>query len=164
MKLKQKMKFTALLLAAVPVSLFGQAMAEHAAASGAAATVAAPMKSVGKSISSALNNAGKALDKTQAEPSRRRPARGSAVHSHPRSTPPAQGVSVESPKVFVSYEDPNGIQAGIAYEELLRRFGQPSMIITGEDGQQQMIYTRNGHTAEVLVRDGVVVSATKRTS
>ena len=158
MKVNQTIILALLILAGLPGGLLGQAMAEHAAASGAAPTVAAPMKSVGKGISSALNNAGKALDKTQAVSSRSRPARGSAVHCRLRSSLPAQRASVESPKVLVSYEDPNGIQVGVAYEELLRRFGQPSMMITGEDGQQKMYYTGNGHTAEVLVRDGVVVS------
>ena len=158
MKIEGNAAFAILVLAGLP--LFGQAIAEHAAASSAAAAAAASMKNIGKKTSAALENAGKKLDKankSQSIPSRHALA-GGAVAPTSAALPAGQ----ESPvSPTPAYEDPSGIQVGMAYTELLRRFGPPSTTITNEDGETTLWYAGKGRGGEipVRVRDNKVVTA-----
>jgi hypothetical protein len=156
MKIEGNTAFAILMLAGLP--LFGQAIAEHAAASSAAAAAAGSMKNIGKKTSAALENAGKKLDKankSQSTPSRHARAGGAAA--------PASSALPEASRVSPTpaYEDPGGIQVGMAYTELLRRFGPPSTTITNEDGETTLWYAGKGRGGEipVRVRDNKVVGA-----
>lgn len=75
MKVNQAIRLALLILAGLPGSLFGQAMAEHAASPSAVPTVAVVDEKSRESINSTLKNAGKMLDKAQiVSSSRSRPA------------------------------------------------------------------------------------------
>jgi hypothetical protein len=134
-------------LAALPASLAGQAMVEHAAISGGAATAAGSAKSAASAIGGTLKKLDGALDTAGKETqSATAPARSRAAarHSKPAKT----------------YEDPAGIKAGMSDLELLRRFGEPSMRITNESGQQTLYYVQQdgrGPT-QVRVSGGAVLS------
>lgn len=75
---------------------------------------------------------------------------------HGRSTP-----TVAPP--IPSYEDAMQIQKGIGYEELLRRFGPPAMIASGNDAQT-MSYLSNGGVVQVELQAGTVISVAKTKS
>jgi hypothetical protein len=60
---------------------------------------------------------------------------------------------------LATYEDPGKIEAGLAYTDLIRRFGRPSLEITGEDGVRTLTYLGKNSNAELVVRDGKVASA-----
>ncbi|HLY17176.1 MAG TPA: hypothetical protein VKR61_08115 [Bryobacteraceae bacterium] len=144
---------------AVTGSLLGQALVEHAVTSGAAATATAPLTQIGKKIGAAVGNTGKTLDK--AKPQITTP--GAA----PKGAPVTESASAEPLKPAVTYEDPAGIQVGMGYSEVIRRFGRPGTMITGEDGAETLWYTGNapGGELRVIVRDNKVVSlAARRTT
>ncbi len=115
----------------------GQAMVGYGLGAARAVTTAAPARSIGKSLDKAWESAGKTLK--QAPSTARAEARTKAA--------PA-----------VNYEDPGKIEAGLTYADLIRRFGPPSMQITGEDGARTMTYLGKGAHAELVVKDGKVGS------
>jgi hypothetical protein len=62
------------------------------------------------------------------------------------------------------YEDPRHIEAGIGYEELVRRFGPPSMEVTTRPGGRTLSYaTRVGTVAVDVESEKVVSVATRET-
>jgi hypothetical protein len=128
-----------LFLAGLPASLAGQAMVEHAAISGGAATAAGSAKSAASAIGGTLKKLDGGLDaagkETQAATAPAR-SRAAARHSKPAKT----------------YEDPVGIKAGMSDLELLRRFGGPSMRITSESGEQTLYYAQKDGRAPTQVR------------
>jgi hypothetical protein len=117
---------------------------EHAAISGAAATAAGSVKNAGSAISGVLKN----LDST-ATPS------VSAAKKKPGATATPSAVP---PKAVQTYEDPSGIKAGMTSAELLRRFGEAAMTVTGESGEQTLYYSRKDGSGQLAVRvaDGQV--------
>jgi hypothetical protein len=59
------------------------------------------------------------------------------------------------------YEDAAGIEKGIEYQELVGRFGPPSMEIASGDGAKTMSYVSNSGAVQVEFRDGKVTSVEK---
>ena len=57
------------------------------------------------------------------------------------------------------YEDPRLIQAGIEYDEMVRRFGPPSMVVTTAPGVTTLWYSSHDATSQVEVKDCKVTSA-----
>jgi hypothetical protein len=58
------------------------------------------------------------------------------------------------------WEDPSGIETGLSYDELLRRFGRPSLAITSETGRT-LTYSGKGGAYHVELEDEKVASVRK---
>jgi hypothetical protein len=59
------------------------------------------------------------------------------------------------------YEDPRQIQAGIGYQELVRRFGPPSLQVTDDESSTTLTYLTKTGPVQVQFSDGKVTSAPK---
>jgi hypothetical protein len=54
-------------------------------------------------------------------------------------------------------EDPSGIQPGISFAELLRRFGRPDFEVTDSTGTTTLSYLRKDGTIDLELQDGNVI-------
>jgi hypothetical protein len=142
MSLKRNSALVVLLLASLPGGLAGQAIVEHAVISGGAAAVAGSAHSAAGTISGVL----KKVDGTLDTAGKKRRTAAAPVLA------PTMQEPVDPAKPAKTYEDPVGIKAGIAYAELLRRFGEPSMRITGDSGEQTLYYFQKNGRGETQVR------------
>src|SRR5713226_5213889 len=98
----------------------GQAVVENGLGAARAATTTAPAKGVGKSISGLTGSLDKAL-KAGKQSSDEQAAATTA-----KPTTNKQSLSAKTPPAPVpNWEDPGGIELGLRYEELVRRFGPP---------------------------------------
>jgi hypothetical protein len=59
------------------------------------------------------------------------------------------------------YEDPRHIEAGIGYEELIHRFGPPSMEVTTRPGRRTLSYAAREGAVTVDLEDEKVVSTAR---
>ena len=106
----------------------GQAALESGLGAARAATTTAPAKGMGKSISGLAGSLDKAF-KAEKPDSVEQPATVSTTKAKPTTS--RQSLSDNtSPVPVPDWEDPGGIEPGLHYEELVRRFGPPSMAIT----------------------------------
>jgi len=123
----------------------GQASVEAGLGAARAATTTAPAAGIGKSMSGLAGSLDKAVKggKTGADGS----TTVTTVRVHP--TPSA------SARPAVHWEDPSGIEAGLSYTELVRRFGPPAMEITGEEGTS-LSYAGKAGIVQLQVKDGKV--------
>jgi hypothetical protein len=132
------------LLTTIPAA--GQAAVEAGLGAARAATTAAPAAGIGKAISGLAGNLDKAV-KADA------PAKVTTVKVAPAPTKkPAPAAT--------NWEDPGGIEAGLSYGELVRRFGPPAMEITGESGKS-LTYLGKAGTFQLEIRDEQVASIDK---
>lgn len=123
-------------LTALPVCLSAQTIVEHAVISGGTTAAAAAAKGAAGTIAGALKKLDSTLDttaKAAAGPTENQPS--------PAPSPPAR-----------TYEDAAGIKPGLSAAELRQRFGDPSMRITGDDGDQTLYYTQKDGRGITLVR------------
>ena len=58
----------------------------------------------------------------------------------------------------VVFEDPRHIPAGIAYDDMVRRFGPPTMKITDGPGRFSLSYATKKSRVQVEMKDGKVTS------
>lgn len=137
------------LIGAHPVA--AQAVVEGALGAGRAATTTAPVQGVGKSMSGLAGALDKALKQA--------PASNSSAPSTAAVRVPAEKLAAPAPDKQ-KREDAAAIEAGIGYDDLLRRFGQPSMSLTDEDGRT-LTYAGKDGTYTVGVVDGKVKSVEK---
>jgi hypothetical protein len=56
------------------------------------------------------------------------------------------------------YEDPKGIRAGMASEELIRRFGPPALEVMGASSGRTLTYSGKSGTIQLELRDEKVAS------
>jgi hypothetical protein len=144
-------------LAALAPTLCAQAMAETALGVGRAATTTAPAgKAAGKAIGAAMGNIGKSLDKTADTKEKPKP-RPTAKRTGAAATHAAKAEPKFGPKPAFVYEDPAGINTGMEYAEVIRRFGAPSMSINN-GAAQTLWYDNRDHPIEVQVQGGKVFS------
>jgi hypothetical protein len=111
---------------------------------------------VGKSISGlsgALDKAFKAGQPVSDE----QPA--AATTAKPAAKTPSTSATA-TPTAAPTWEDPGGVEPGLGYAELLRRFGPPAMAITGS-AEGSLTYRGKDGMFQVKVRDGVVASIDK---
>jgi hypothetical protein len=127
-----------LLWASAAATLYAQAAVEYGLGASRAATSTAPAAGIGKSVAGALSN----LDKTIKSAEKN----SSETIVLPKKTKAA------APKK--TYEDISKAEVGLAYDELLDRFGPPAMQITGEDGIRKLTY---GAT-KVQIKEGKVLA------
>lgn len=133
-------------LAVLSRPVAAQAMVEAASASGAASGAAGGLKALSDTVNAALSGADGSLKAAAAT---------EVVHpSQPAKTaaPPAQ------PKTH--FEDPREIQAGISDQELIRRFGPPSLKISGE-GSITLTYVTKSGSIHLESADGKIVRVDK---
>lgn len=155
-----------LLLAAVCPLAVGQAVTEYGLGAGRAATTTAPARSAAQGISRVFDNLSKAAgaDAGTAASASSAPQRTAAHKTRrrerPSRSPDASGVAASTtpqPAAPV-YEDPKQIQPGIAYDEMVRRFGPPSMLVTTGPAKSTLWYSSGGGTYEVQLEDGKVTA------
>jgi len=138
---------------------FGQAMVEAAGAASAASGSAGALKALGDTIKGSLGSADSTLQSatTVVHTSDPVPAAKSQSKAGAKS-----GAAVTPPPPKPVYEDPRQIQAGIAYEDLMRRFGPPAMRWTDEAGSTKLTYlTKAGPIQLEFAADGKVSSVEK---
>jgi hypothetical protein len=161
MNLKKNLGVVALSLAGLPGCLVAQAIVEHAAISSGVAAVAGSARSAADAIGGALKNLDGTLDTAgKKRHSATAPARSSVARARAPIPSPTKQQSADPAKPAKTYEDPVEIKAGLSYVELLRRFGEPSLQISGDSGEQTLYYSQKdgrGQT-EVRVLGGQVLS------
>jgi hypothetical protein len=126
----------------LPITASAQAIVEAAMGAGRATTMAAPARGLGKSMSGIAGGLEKALNGGEAE------KKTVAVKPTPTS---------EAPPAITIREDADGIEEGIAYDELIQRFGKPAMSIT-MTGEQSLTYKGIAGMYRVTVRGGKVTT------
>jgi hypothetical protein len=149
----------AALISSLPSVAAAQATVEAAAGAGRAATgVAAPAKKVGEAIAGSMEKLTRALQDS-----------GKGNQSSPKSVQvispttangklPERGKSPEEKTSETQYEHPSGIQEGMEVAEVLKRFGPPSLKVSGP-GQEIYCYAaKDGVTVDVAVRANKVAS------
>ena len=151
-----------LVLAAVFCSAAGaQAVVEYGTAAGASANGAAQLQKTGKQIGGVWNSLSKTLQASPDQPGSQSPApprtaRRASVRSNkapaPASTPAAE-----------THEDSSSIQPGLAYDELIRRFGAPSFEVTTSPRTKALAYSGKNGTVDIDVQDEQVIKVAAAT-
>ena len=147
------------LLAAVCPMAVAQAVVEYGLGAGRAATTTAPARSLGKQIGGVFDSLNKAVKAGEDQPA---PAGNSSAPSKRSTTAAPAGkrtASTGASTAAPAYEGPRHIQAGVVYEELVRRFGPPSMEITTRPGGRTLSYGAREGTVAVEVENDKVVTA-----
>jgi hypothetical protein len=134
----------------------GQATVESGLGAARAVTTTAPARGIGKSMSGLAGSLDKALKGGQ-QGSNEQPA--AVVPAKPATKAGATSPKTSPPPV-VNWEDPSGIEPGLAYDELVRRFGPSSMAITA-GAERSLTYRGKDGVFQVKVQDGVVTSIEK---
>ena len=138
----------------------GQATVEAGLGAARAVTTTAPARGIGKSMSGLAGSLDKALKGGQTGSSEQ--AAG-AVASKPGTQTATKTESTPakvSPTPATNWEDPGGIETGLAYDDLVRRFGPSSMAITAGT-ERSLTYRGKDGLFQVKVQDGVVTSIEK---
>jgi len=151
----------AILLFAVPGMLAAQAMVENAMGVGRAATSTAPAQNAGKAIGEAFGSLSRTLDPAEAKAGGATPAAARPAARSAKSTPARPQKAAVEPEPEVTFEDPSGIQEGMEYAEIVRRFGPPSLKLTSGPGEETLSYARNNRNVGVTMHDGKVSSVQK---
>jgi len=146
-----------------------QAAIEYAAGAAAAASTAGAAKSAGKSVAGALEKLNRTLDQgSSAEPETAATAPRSKAAAR-RTTPAAKAQraataaapAAPAAAAAPAFEDPWGIQEGMLYADVVRRFGPPSLALTTGPGEQTLSYMKNGASFDVKVSNGKVAAVPK---
>ncbi len=140
-------------LAAGQGAASAQAMVENAMGAGRAATTATPAKG----IAGALNNLEKSLNKSlngtsESAPAARSKAAGRSAAVATVAAPPAP------PPPVVHYEDPEKIEAGMAYGDMVKRFGPAELEIITAMNTKSLSYRGHAAVFQIEVVDGKVSS------
>jgi hypothetical protein len=132
---------------------YGQATVEAGLGAARAATSTAPAKGLGKSMSGLAGSLDKALKATPSKTA-------SSATGIPSADSPSASTPSAAPAPAPSWEDPGGIEPGLSYEELVRRFGPSAMSITSGT-EKSLSYTGKAGMFQVTVQDGKVASIAK---
>ncbi len=148
-------RIAVLLVSPFPV-FSGQAAVEAALAAGGAATAAGRARKTGKAIADTLENTGQTLQQRDASKPQ---AHTSGVRAKPivvtverSATPPGTMLPHKA------FESPSGIEEGMDYSEVERRFGPPSLKLTAGSGDVTLCFTAKELTVDVTVRNGKVIA------
>ena len=152
----------AMLLIVLSSTLPAQAVVEAAAGAARATTTGVPTQKAGKAIGGVFDNLAHAL------PNSEKAQTGAAGATASRSSGPAPAVAkpgpipaIPTPKSDVTFEDASGIQEGMEYAEVTKRFGPPSLSLMSASDQETLCYTQKGANFDVTVRGGKVTSVRK---
>jgi hypothetical protein len=155
-----------LLLVVLPGLVAAQATVEYATSASRAATTAAPAQKAGKAVAGALDN----LTRTLQTPENSKPAARGAATAPSRSrkasltseaAKPQVGSGATEPNADLAFEDPSGIKESMEYDEILRRFGPPSLKMTTAPGEETLCYARKDLMVDVMVRNGKITNVRK---
>jgi len=130
---------TLLMLAGMRLAV-AQGIVEYSVGAGGAANATGPAQQLGKSMSGIWGGVNQAAKPTPSQ-------------SNTQTIKLKATRSTSSRRPAAAYEDPRQIDAGITYDELLRRFGPPSMSVTNQSGTELWYGTGN---VKVQMRDGKV--------
>jgi len=164
------LKTSLLFLVAFTAMARAQAMVEYGLGAGRAATTTAPAAGTGSVFDSLMKRlqdviqSAKPSSATEAAsepapfvaplpktPSRRAPAAAAKRRAAVPQPPP--------PPV---YEDSGSIQPGIAYDELIHRFGPPMVAVTESPLTRMLLYSGKDGRVELQIEDGKVISVQLR--
>lgn len=158
-----------MLLFALPGMLAAQAMVENANGVGRAVTSTAPAQKTGKAIGGAFKSLSRTLEPAEAKSGS---ARSGAAKPAGRiaGTAPARPknvvavqpqLSLPDARAEASSEDPSGIEKGMEYAEIVRRFGPPSLKLTTGPADETLSYARKNERVGVTLHNGKVASVQK---
>lgn len=133
----------------------GQAGVEAGLGAARAVTTTAPAAGIGKSLSGLAGALDKALKPGQQPANEQSVA---AVPPKPAAKAPTSATVPPAPQP--TWEDAGGIEMGLAYEDLVRRFGPPTMSISNAT-ERSLTYRGKDGMFQLEVRDGVVASIVK---
>jgi hypothetical protein len=128
-------------------SLHAQAAAEAGLGASRAATTTAPAAGLGKSAAGVFSSLEKTLNQGKTSSSTTTdltPARNTAP---PDKSAPAK-----------PYEDIKKAETGLEYDELVDRFGPPSLEVAGATGEKKLTYAGKEGPTQIEVKDGKVAS------
>jgi len=128
---------------------YGQAAVEAGLGASRAATSTAPARGIGKSMSGIAGGLDKALKPAQKD-----------AEAAPAAVSATSIGSAARPAEKKEYEDAGGIEAGLGYDELVRRFGPASMAMTS-GAEKALSYPGKAGMYQVTVLDGKVKSVEK---
>jgi hypothetical protein len=151
-----------LLLGLLSSSVFAQAAIEAAAGAARATTTTVPADKLGNSINGAFDKLNRALhDAEKAKPTS--PAAPVTSKKSPVSAAvkPTAMPTPAAPKPEVIFEDPSGIQEGMDYVEVTKRFGPPALQMTSGPDQETLCYTRKDMSYDLTLRSGKVTAIRK---
>jgi hypothetical protein len=134
----------------------GQATVEAGVGAARAVTTTAPARGIGKSMSGLAGSLDRALKGGQTGASEQSTG---VVPAKPATKTEATATKT-SPTPVPSWEDPGGIETGLAYDDLVRRFGPSSMTIMS-GSERFLTYQGKDGMFQVKVQDGVVTSIEK---
>ena len=134
----------------------GQAVVEAGLGAAGAATAAGPAKGIAKSMSGLSDALDKALKGGQSVSQELTLTPAPAKLAATNTSTAASASRVPQP----NWEDPSGVEPGLGYEDLVRRFGPPAMAITNSS-ERSLTYRGKDGVFQVEVRDGVVTSIVK---
>jgi len=146
------------LLAGSEGNLAAQAIVENALGAARAATSTAPAGKAGKSMSGIADVLDELLKGAQGG------GTSSSSSTVRQTAHPTTTRGTEAPKPAVSFEDPRQIQAGMEYEEVVRRFGPPNLQITDGPGTVSLAYSSKDGSLKVEMQDGKVASVERPAS
>jgi hypothetical protein len=147
----------------MPGTAAGQATVEYSLGAARAATTTAPARGIGEAISGLAASFDKVVKEGQqgsdVTPAASTTSRTAAKYSSTAGKTPSR--STHSPRPPApSWEDPSGIQAGLSYGEMVRRFGPPALEISGEVGRS-LTYSGTNGRYQIEVQDEKVASIEK---
>jgi hypothetical protein len=140
-------------LLAGSATLHAQAMVENALGAGRAATTTAPAAGIGKSV----NGMAGALDNVLKGATGADSSTPAVQNVHSTST---RAPELPTPKLGAKYEDALKIEAGMAYDDVIRRFGPPSLQFT-EGESISLNYRSKEGPVRVELQSGKVSSVDK---
>ena len=131
----------------------GQAAVEYGLGAAHAATGAAPAKGIGKAMSGLAGSLDKAVKAGQ-QGSDAQAGAAATTNTTAKTLSPSTRTP---PPPVPNWEDPSGIQTGLSYGELVRRFGPAAMEITDDLGKS-LTYSGKAGAFQLEIRDGKVTS------
>lgn len=150
-----------ILLFALPGMLTAQAMVETAIGVSRAATSTAPAQNAGKAIGAAFGSLSRTLDPSETKAGAAKPAAAKPAAPSAKSASARPQKATAEPEPQVTFEDPSGIQKGMEYAEIVRRFGPPSLKLTTGPGEETLCYAKGNASVDVTMHDGKVASVQK---
>lgn len=145
----------------IALTVRGQSVIEHSLSAARAAGAAKAASTTGKATASVFENSAKALRQAvqpSTAPASAKPARPVAGGAQPLASA-APEKRTEPAAVF---EDAAAIEIGTTYDEVIRRFGDPHVKTTLEDGAAILWYTAASGEIQATVCDGKVAAVSTR--
>ena len=154
MRLAAAASLCAAVLLSYPATVHAQAAVEYGLAVGNAAGMSGAASGIGKALSGLAGT----LDKTVQSPASTTSTPSTQSKSTAARKVPAMAKVAAGPAPV--YEDLKNLEAGMAYTDVVRRFGPPSMEFASATGKSLSYSNRDGMT-QVEVRNETVASISR---